>query len=162
MNKRRIIGIDPGTYCTGYGILEIDNYNFNNNIVYISGGCIKSKSNIFNIRLNKIYNNILNLFLIFKPFELVIEKTFLKNNLNTSFKLNQVNAIIILAATNNFIPIYEYNINIIRSSIFYKKKVNKLDINLYIRNIFNIKNDLDLNITDAIAVAISHIYLNYK
>lgn len=161
--KKIIIGIDPGSYITGYGILEIDNkFNINNIIKFIYGDCIVSKSNFFYIRLNKIYKSILDVFLYFKPFEIVIEKTFLKNNINTSFKLNQVNAVIILAAVNNFIPIYEYNINTIRNSIFYKKKVNKLDINSFVKNIFKIKNNLDFNITDAIAVAMCHIYINYK
>ncbi len=160
--KKIIIGIDPGTYITGYGILEIDSSFNNNNIKYIYSDCIISNSNFFCVRLNKIYNYILDVFLYFKPLEIVIEKTFLKNNLNTSFKLNQVNAVIILAATVNFIPIYEYNINTIRNKIFCKKRVSKLDINLFVKNIFNIKHEMNYNVTDAIAVAISHIYINYK
>ncbi len=162
--KRRIIGIDPGTYCTGYSVLEINNLylnNLNDNIFFVSSGCIKSNSKIFSLRLNKIYNYIFNIFILFKPFELAIEKTFLFNNLNSSFKLNQVNAIISLAAVKNFIPIYEYNINKIKNSVFKRTNVNKKYINVFFKKFFNIKSNLDFNITDSIAVAMCHINLNY-
>ncbi len=160
--KIRIIGIDPGTYCTGYSILEFNNLNkLNRKIFFISSGCIKSNSKIFSLRLNKIYRSILNILFIFKPFVLAIEKTFLFNNLNSSFKLNQVNAVITLAAVRNFIPIYEYNINKIKNSIFKRTNINKKYINLFFKDFFNINKDIDLNITDSIAVAMCHIFLNY-
>ncbi len=160
--KRIIIGVDPGTFCTGYSVLEINNFNkLNNKILYISSGCIKSNSKIFSIRLNKIYNSILDIFLLFKPFELAIEKTFLKNNLNSSFKLNQINSVIYLAAVKNFIPIYEYNINKIKSCVFKTTNINKKYINIFYKKFFNINYDLDYNITDSIAVAMCHIYLNF-
>ncbi len=157
--KKRIIGIDPGTYCTGYGLLEVDVYN--NKILYLSSGCIKSNSSFFSIRLNKIYKSILDIFLFFNPFEIAIEKTFLKNNLNSSFRLSQINGVIILAAVNNFIPIYEYNINKVKSCIFSKTNINKKYINYFIKDYFNLNYNLDLNISDALSVAMAHIYLNY-
>ncbi len=160
--KKIILGIDPGTYCTGYSVLEINNFNkLNKKILFISSGCIRSNSKIFPIRLNKIYKSISNIFFLFKPFELAVEKVFFHNNINSSFKLNQINAIIYLAAVKNFIPIYEYNINKIKNCIFKKTNVDKKYINTFFKNFFNIDYDLDYNITDSIAVAICHIYLNY-
>ncbi len=156
MKNKVIIGIDPGTYCTGYGILEINNC-FKKKIIYLSSGCIISKSNLFSVRLYKIYKSIYDIFSLFKPNELIIEKSFLCNNLNVSFKLNQINAVIILAAVNFLIPVYEYNINYIRKYISKKSLVSKYHVNCYVRKFLNINESLDFNISDALAIAIVHV-----
>ncbi len=162
INSKIIIGVDPGTYHTGYGLLKISNNNLliNKNIVFISGGIIISKSKSFIIRLNKIYKSFIKILYIFRPNILVIEKTFLKNNLNTSFKLNQINGVIMLAALNYLIPIYEYNINKVKSAFFSNIKVNKNYINLFIKKIFNIKNNIKDHVTDALIIALYHIKYN--
>ncbi len=148
---KRIIGIDPGSYCTGYGIIEI----VDSKIIYIDRGCIKSKSNLFFDRLKFIYLNILNILIDFKPKDLVIEKTFICKNYSSIIRLNQIIGVIVLAAINNFISIFEYSVSKIRKTIVNKGNVNKKFINKNICNLFNI-NELNFNITDALAVAVTH------
>ncbi len=154
----RIIGIDPGTYCTGYGIIDV----YNGKMFYLYGDCIKSNSNLFYNRLQKMYLNIFNVFLYFKPKDLAIEKNFLCKNSNSVIKLSQINGVIILAAVNNFLSIFEYNVCKIRKSVVLKGNANKIYVNKIVCNILNISIKLDLNISDALAVAITHYNLFYK
>ncbi len=147
----RIIGIDPGSYCTGYGIIGINN----SKIFYINRGCIKTKSNIFFDRLKIIYLDIFSILVNFKPKYLVIEKTFIYKNYASIIRLNQVIGVIILAALKNFISIFEYSISEIRKSVVNKGNVSKKFINKNICKLFNI-NELNFNVTDALAVAITH------
>ncbi len=155
---KRIIGIDPGSYSTGYGIIEVFK---NKNIKYLTSGCITSKSNYYN-RLKKIYLKIKNIFKKFKPLEMAIEKTFIYKNPYSILKLCQINGVIILAALKNLIPIFEYNISKIRKSVVFKGNVNKKYINIKVKKILNINFKLKLDITDALAVAIAHFNLKNK
>lgn len=81
---RRIIGIDPGSYCTGYGIIEV----LDANVVYLASGCIKSKSHVFYERLQKIHHDICDILVYFKPQELAMEKMFIYKNPSSILKLN--------------------------------------------------------------------------
>ncbi len=148
---KRIIGIDPGSYYTGYGIIEI----IDSKIFCVSRGCIKAKSSIFFDRLKVIYLKILDILINFKPNNLVIEKNFIYRNYSSIIRLSQVSGVIILAAVNNFISIFEYSVTKIRKLIISKGNVNKKDINKSICKLFKIK-ELDLNVTDALAVAVAH------
>ncbi len=153
---KRIIGIDPGSYCTGYGIIEI----VDSKIICINRGCIKTNSNYFFHRLQIIYLEILNILLNFKPENLVIEKSYIYKNYSSIIRLNQVSGVIILAAINNFISIFEYSVTKIRKCIVNKGNVDKKYINSIICKLFKIK-EVNLNITDALAVAVAHSnYLN--
>ncbi len=154
----RIIGVDPGTYCTGYGLIDVNNGNIN----YIYSGCIKSNCSLFYNRLKEMYLSILNVFLCFKPKVLAIEKNFFYKNSNSFCKLNQINGVIILAAINNFLSVFEYNVSMIRKSVVFKGNANKNYVNKVVCNILGLNLNLDLNITDALAVAITHFNYNYK
>ncbi len=148
---KRIIGIDPGSYCTGYGIIELNN----SKVIYIDRGCIKTKSNVFFDRLKLIYLNVFNILINFKPKYLAIEKTFICKKYVSVIRLNQVIGAIILAALNNFIPIFEYSVSEIRKSVVNKGNVSKKFINKNICKLFKI-NELNFNITDALATALTH------
>ncbi len=148
---KRIIGIDPGSYNTGYGIVEI----IGSKIVYLDSGCIVAKSNVFFDRLKMIYFKILDILINYKPIDLVIEKTFIYKNYSSVIRLNQINGVIILAAIINFISIFEYSITEIRKSVTNKGNVSKSYINKNICNLFKI-DKLNFHITDALAVAITH------
>ncbi len=148
---KRIIGIDPGSYNTGYGIIEI----IDSKIICIDRGCIETNSHIFFNRLKIIYLKILDILVNFKPENLVIEKNFIYRNYSSVIRLSQVSGVIILAAINNFISIFEYSVTKIRKLIVSKGNVNKKYINKSICKLFKIK-ELNLNITDALAVAVAH------
>ncbi len=150
---RRIIGIDPGTYYTGYGVIEIRN---NKSIKYINSGCIRNKSLIFIDRLKYMFFEIQTVLLKYKPLEVAIEKIFFFKNSNVSIKLSQLSGVIILAAAKNLLSVFEYDINIIRKSVFSKAKISKGEVNVLIKRILKIDFDLSYDITDALAVAVAH------
>lgn len=155
---KRIIGIDPGSYCTGYGIIDI----YNNNIVYLTSGCIKVNYNNFFYRLKKINLYILDIFIKFKPNYLIIEKIFFYKNWNTTIRLSQLCGSIILSAYNNLLSIFEYSITQIRKSVFLKGNINKKYLNKIICDILKIKYKFNIHIIDALAAAITHYNFFYK
>src|SRR3989304_4430975 len=101
----RALGVDPGTIVTGFGLVnEEDNHLF-----HITSGNIKppQKADIVR-RLQWIYTEINKLIHFYKPETVIIEKGFYSRNVQTVVKLAQVNGIIMLAATNAVIPVFEY------------------------------------------------------
>jgi crossover junction endodeoxyribonuclease RuvC len=81
----RILGIDPGSRITGYGILESDGSTSR----YIDSGCICTESANFIDRLNEIYTRVRGLVTEFEPQQLAIEKVFVHRNADSALKLGR-------------------------------------------------------------------------
>ena len=78
-----ILGIDPGSRITGYGVIESDGYHSG----YITSGCIKTQDEELPKRLATIYAGIQELLLQFSPDEVAIEKVFMHRNADSALKL---------------------------------------------------------------------------
>lgn len=155
---KRIIGIDLGTYCTGYGILDI----LNNKIKYLNSGCINSNFISFNDRLNDMYINIFKICIDYRPNYLIIEKFFYYKNFDVLIKLSKLSGIIMSIAFLNKINFFEYNIKKIRKNIIYNGNISKKDIGKFICKKLNIKKIYNLNITDALVLAFAHYNYLYN
>ncbi len=154
----RIIGIDIGSYNTGYGIMDV----INNNLCYLTGGCINNNKDIFYNRLFYIYKKINKIFLYYKPNCLVIEKNFFYKNINTLIKLSQLCGSIISLGLNYKMSIFEYSVKQIRKYVINNGNINKINLNKFICNKFNINKKLNLNTTDALAIIIAHYNFIFK
>ena len=78
----RVIGIDPGSRVTGYGVLEIKLAK----ISYVTSGCIKT-SGAFADRIKDIYQGLAEILVEYRPQEFAIEDVFVSNNPNSALKL---------------------------------------------------------------------------
>lgn len=151
-----ILGIDPGSKITGYGLIKKET----NSISYLDSGCINTKSQYFPKRLKIIYNNIVSIIESFKPKCIVIEKVFLAKNVNSAFKLSQVNAIVMLAAVNYNIIVFEYTPNQIKRAVIGYGFAEKYQIQCMVQELFKLSFKISEDAADALAVAISHYYIS--
>ena len=100
-----ILGIDPGYAIVGYGILDYDGYGFKPK----GYGAITTAAGAdFSLRLLDIYNDMKTVINTYKPEAMSIEKLFFNTNQKTGIDVAQARGVIILAAVENGIPIYEY------------------------------------------------------
>jgi crossover junction endodeoxyribonuclease RuvC len=100
-----IMGIDPGTRVTGYGIIEI----VNNSIKPLDYGCIRPPSNAdLEIRYMLIYDSLLELIKRYSPTDIAVESQFVKKNAQSAIKLGMAKGMVLLAAAKSSTPIYEY------------------------------------------------------
>ena len=81
-----IIGIDPGSRLTGYGVIE----KKGNKCFFIDAGTIRTESDEMPIRLKRIYEGLQRIIDFHKPSEAAVEKVFLAHNVDTALKLGQV------------------------------------------------------------------------
>ena len=91
---RRILGIDPGSRITGYGVIE----NAGQGVSYCASGCIRPRSDSLPSRLGEIYRGVSDLIDRYHPDEFAIESVFMARNPQSALKLGQARGVAIAAA----------------------------------------------------------------
>ena len=150
-----VLGVDPGTTDTGFGLVE----EKNNNLFYMSSGTIKtSKKFDMSMRLQAIYVEIEKIISTFKPDAVIIEKGFYSKNVQTAIKLGQVNGVVMLASVNAGIPVFEYSPLEVKLAVVGYGAAKKEQVQYMVYQILKLKEHVNTeHAADALAVAICHI-----
>jgi crossover junction endodeoxyribonuclease RuvC len=151
-----IFGVDPGTICTGYGIIS-----FNGNIIAdISSGIIKpSKTMNLGEKLAFIYDELCRLIKAYSPDQLSIETAFYGKNVQSAMKIGYVRGVALLASVHNNIPACEYSPREIKKSVVGNGAASKEQVQYMIRKLLNIpKTKIKFDETDALAAAVCHAF----
>lgn len=156
--QKIIIGIDPGTTTLGFGIIK----EMNKNIALVGCGVIKTPpGEKSSKKLLEIFKNINSLFKKIRPDEIAIERIFFFKNNKTAFQVGEAKGIILLAAENFGIPIYEYTPLEVKQAICSYGRATKNQIQKMVQLILGLKEvPRPDDAADALAIAICHN--NYK
>ena len=151
-----IIGVDPGTIFTGFGIINYDKNSFDR----IKNGLIKLPSTkTIAQKLELIYEGLDKVIKTYKPDEFAIETAFYGKNVQSAMKIGYARGVSILAAIHNNIPISEYSPREIKKSIVGNGAASKEQVSYMIRTILDLKNDkMRLDESDALAIALCHAF----
>lgn len=156
----KILGIDPGTATTGYGIL---NWDGNDAFSLHKFGWIETdKSNEPSSRLNSIYRQMMLLLTEFNPDAMIMEKVFFFSNAKTVIRVSQAQGVILLAAQHSNIPVHELSPAQIKKVVTGNGRARKEEMKKVVRKILGIKipahkkTHFD-DVADALAVAICYI-----
>ena len=114
----RVFGIDCGTECTGYGVVEADESARMPRLRAIAaGGIVLSKKDAIPLRLARVYAELTALMTLYEPVVVAIEGVFFAANAKSALKLGQVRGVALLAAANMGLPIAEYAPLSVKSSV---------------------------------------------
>lgn len=154
-----ILGIDPGTATTGYGLVKIKNRG---KPELINWGLIETENNgDASRRLNEIYGQTLKLLRVSSPDVVAIERLFFYTNAKTAMRVGQAHGIFLLAAARHKTPVFEYAPGQIKLRVAGNGRADKSLMKKTIRKLFGIRapkrgrTHFD-NVADAIAVAVCH------
>lgn len=148
-----ILGIDPGTKTTGFGIIKKEYNSFE----VIDFGCITPKySDSLHKRYLIIFNSIEKLIKKYKPCSVSIETQFVKKNIQVAIKLGMARGSCIIAAARNDIPIYEYSPRKAKLSITGNGGASKEQVNKMIKTLLNVNEKIPEDAADALALAFCH------
>lgn len=149
-----ILGVDPGTIFTGYGII---NY-VNGEMTPVSAGVIKIPvTKELAPRLKVIYDELDKIIKQFKPDEFAIETAFYGKNVQSAMKIGYARGVSLLAAVQNNLPNKEYSPREIKKSVTGNGAASKEQVQYMIKKLLAIKkNKMKFDESDAIAVAICH------
>jgi len=100
-----ILGIDPGSRITGYGVIRI----VSGKAQYLGSGCIRTDLGELPSRLKQVYDGVSEIITQFKPDEFAIERVFMARNADSALKLGQARGSAIVAAVNASLPVSEYS-----------------------------------------------------
>ena len=167
-----ILGIDPGTATTGFGLVEL---NGNGNQVLTWGLIETDKKLLKEERLNLIFEETLHLIKTLAPDIFVIEKVFFSTNVKTAIAVGQAQGVMLLAASKERVKVEEYAPGTIKKMITGSGRANKKEVQKHIKAILGEKlNSMSLkdgrghdrkmtkthvdNAIDALAIALTHAF----
>ncbi|MDE0091897.1 MAG: crossover junction endodeoxyribonuclease RuvC, partial [Oligoflexia bacterium] len=144
-----IMGIDPGTVNTGYGVIQVTD----NSVKCLDYGLIYTKDKSFSKRIYTLHKEIKELCLFYKPQHLAIEKIFFGKNADTAFKLGHVFALCLLESERQNIEFFEYATRYVKKAVTFSGKASKELVQRFVINFFSLPETSPLDATDALAVA---------
>jgi crossover junction endodeoxyribonuclease RuvC len=154
--ERIILGIDPGTNVTGYGVIKI---NSNKPEVVVFGIVDLSKFGDHYLKLKQIFDRITGIIDEYHPDELAIEAPFYGKNVQSMLKLGRAQGAAISAALSRSLPIFEYAPRKIKMSITGQGAASKEQVAAMLMNILKFKETkIKLDATDGLAAALCHYY----
>ena len=148
----RILGIDPGSRFTGFGIIESDGRSAR----YITSGCVRVTGETWAERLGVIFNSISELMDTYQPQEMAIERVFMHRNADSALKLGQARGAAICAVITREIPVFEYSPTEIKKSVVGKGHAAKEQVQHMVRILLNLPANPQADAADALGVALCH------
>ena len=151
----RILGIDPGSIITGYGIIDSEG----NHTRYVTHGCIRVNCDALPDKLRHIFDQITLLAGEFQPVELAIEKVFMHKNADSALKLGQVRGVAMLAASSAGLEVAEYSPLSIKSAVVGYGRAEKQQVQHMVTRLLNLAEVPEpADAADALAIAICHLH----
>jgi crossover junction endodeoxyribonuclease RuvC len=151
-----ILGIDPGSLKTGYGLIE----SSGNRLRFLECGTIKTGGGPLPPRLKIIFNDIRKVVQHWSPDEMAIENVFLARNPDSALKLGQARGAAICAVMADDIPVAEYSANQVKQAIVGKGHAAKSQVQHMIKILLNLSEIPQSDAADALAIALCHANTN--
>lgn len=149
-NARRILGIDPGSRQTGYGIIDVRG----NSISPVAWGVIRTDAmESFPDRLFQIHEKLSETILLHKPTEASVENVFLAKNAASALKLGQARGAAIVACRVHGIPVHEYSAKEIKSAATSYGAASKEQVGGMVCRLLGIREGVPPDASDALAIA---------
>ena len=151
----RIIGIDPGSKVTGYGIVE----QVNSRLCHVASGRVVSPARmIFHDRLKRIYLELKKVIEIHSPEVMAVEDLFLAHNIRSALKLGHARGVAILAGLNADLAVAEYSPLEVKKALVGYGRAQKAQVQEMVRVLLTLGELPESNTADALAVAICHLH----
>jgi len=152
----RVLGIDPGTLTSGYGIVAEEDHKL---FHVASGGISPSAKQPFPNRLKKIYEELEKIIDKYRPQVVVVEDIFVSKNIKSALKLGHARGIAILVAMNAGLAVFEYAPLEIKQAVVGNGKADKKQVQMMVKALLDLqKVPHPADAADALAAAICHIH----
>lgn len=145
-----IIGIDPGSRRTGYGVIRVEG----NRHIHITSGYLDIADYAVPERLRKIFIGLQEVITLYQPQEAAIEQVFMQEkNPTSALKLGQARGAAIVALS---MPVSEYSARQVKKSVVGHGAAKKEQVQFMVQRLLNISSELQADAADALAVALCH------
>lgn len=150
----RILGIDPGSRVTGFGIIDADGPI----VCHVASGCIRTEAADMPGRLRTIFDEMRALVLAHAPQEIAIEKVFMHRNADSALKLGQARSAALCATFAHECAIHEYAAREIKQAIVGQGGAEKTQVAHMVRALLRLPAKPAADEADALAAALCHAH----
>lgn len=151
----RILGVDPGTIVTGWGVVEM----VEGNLRHLAHGTIASSGDLGQGgRLRRIYRGLQEVLARYQPQGMSLEKVFFARNAESTVKLGQARGVALLAAAENDIAIHEYASAEIKLAVVGYGRATKEQVQKMVASLLHLSGQIPGDAADALAAAICYLH----
>ena len=152
MIRTRILGIDPGSRLTGFGVIDVEG----SHAVYVTSGCVRLPDGSLAERLKVIFESLTELIITHRPSLMAIERVFMHRNADSALKLGQARGAAICAGVTQAVDIVEYTPAEIKQAIAGRGNAAKAQVQHMVRALLKLPGAPQADAADALAVALCH------
>jgi len=152
MKKTVILGIDPGSRFTGFGVISTTGSRH----TFLGCGCIKTQGDCMANRLHQIYTGLCEVIRTYQPDECSIEQVFMNKNANSALKLGQARGSALVALASQGVLIAEYTPRAIKQAIVGYGGAEKNQVQHMVKVLLNLAKTPQADAADALAIALCH------
>lgn len=150
----RILGIDPGSRVTGYGVIDSDGVTSR----HVSSGCIRTENEDFSARLGEIFLGIQEIVKTQQPDEVAVEQVFVARNPSSALKLGHARGAAVTAVVTLDLSVAEYTPRAVKKALVGTGAAEKEQVQHMIRLLLGVKGKMGLDESDALAIALCHAH----
>jgi len=151
-DRLRILGIDPGSRLTGFGVLDFEA----DRATYVTSGTVQSKDGDFPDRLKRIFESISEIVAEFRPDAVAIESVFVHKNAGSALKLGHARSAAICATFETDVEVFEYAPREIKQAVVGTGAATKDQVQHMVVTILNLDGEPSSDAADALATALCH------
>ena len=148
----RILGIDPGSRFTGFGIIDVQGED----ATLVRHGVIRTGKGEFTERLGVIFSELRTLIEELAPAEVAVETVFVAHNAASALKLGQARGAAVCAAISMGLPVAEYSPRSVKQAIVGRGGADKVQVQHMVMGLLRLRETPAEDAADALAVALCH------
>jgi crossover junction endodeoxyribonuclease RuvC len=154
-NAIRILGLDPGLRCTGWGVVSVEG----SRLTHVAHGVIKPDDKLaLSDRLLILFDAVTDILALHQPHEAAIEETFVNNNPSSTLKLGHARAAAMIAPAKAGLLVAEYAALVVKKAVVGVGNADKTQVAFMVRRLLPTAGDPSADAADALAVAICHAH----
>ena len=150
----RILGIDPGLRCTGYGVIQTDGHRHR----YVASGQIRPPEEAMVQRLGFLHRELACVIEKYQPNCASIETSFVALNSGIALKLGQARGALMSACALNDLDVYEYSPRTMKLNITGQGQAEKEQVNFMVQRLLNLTAAPQVDESDALGLALCHAH----
>jgi crossover junction endodeoxyribonuclease RuvC len=150
----RILGIDPGSRVTGFGVLDSDGIRSR----HVTSGCIRAQGDELGARLASIFDGVRAIVRDCRPTQVAVERVFVSRNADSALKLGQARGAAICATLEFDVELHEYAARSVKQAVVGRGGADKIQVQHMVRALLALDQLPMADEADALAVALCHAH----
>ena len=151
---RIVLGLDPGSRATGYGVIEFGL----GAPTYRASGTIRAAGSDFAARLREIHAGVMAVVERYQPDEIAIERVFMNRNVDSALKLGQARGAALAATFVRPVSVFEYSAREVKLAVVGTGAAEKAQVQKMVTVLLKLQGQLAADAADALAVGLCHIH----